>query len=111
MLADLSIIPVGDSAHTSVTLAEILKAIDGSGIAYQLTPTATCLEGSWEKIIDVTRLCHDIARRHHAHVVTELRIEDDGVENTKLRRNLDSVEEKAGRSFNKQVRRAGLVAT
>jgi uncharacterized protein (TIGR00106 family) len=95
MLADLTIIPIGSSAHTSDTLAEVLKAIDSSGIAYQLTPTTTCLEGSWEKIMNVTRLCHEIARRNHTHVVTEIRIEDDG-DKSMLCHNLESVESHAG---------------
>jgi uncharacterized protein (TIGR00106 family) len=99
MLADLTIIPIGSSAHTSDTLAEVLNAIDTSGIAYQLTPTTTCLEGSWEKVMNVARLCHEIARRNHAHVVTEIRIEDDG-DHGMLRHNLESVESHAGRSFN-----------
>jgi uncharacterized protein (TIGR00106 family) len=100
MIADLTIIPIGSSAHTSDTLAEVLKAIDSTGIAYQLTPTTTCLEGSWDKVMNVARLCHEIARRNHAHVVTEIRIEDDG-DSGKLRHNLESVENHAGRSFNK----------
>lgn len=101
MLADLTIIPIGSNAHTSDTLAEVLKAIDSAGIAYQLTPTTTCLEGEWDKIMNVARLCHEIARRNHAHVVTEIRIEDDG-DKEKLRHNLESVESHAGRSFNTQ---------
>ena len=99
MLADLTIIPIGSSDHTSGTLAEVLKAIDSSNIAYQLTPSSTCLEGSWEKIITVARLCHEIARREHSHVVTTLRIEDHASSDTMLRHNLESVEEKAGCSF------------
>jgi len=98
MLADLTIIPIGSSAHTSDTLAEVLEAIDSSGIAYQLTPTTTCLEGSWDKVMNVVRLCHEIARRHHAHVDTEIRIEDDG-DSGMLRHNLESVESRAGRHF------------
>jgi uncharacterized protein (TIGR00106 family) len=109
MLADLTIIPIGSSAHTSDTLAEVLKAIDSSGIAYQLTPSTTCLEGSWEKIMNVTRLCHEIARRNHTHVVTQIRIEDDG-DNGMLSHNLESVESHAGRVFNKQPATAGVGA-
>lgn len=101
MLADLTIIPIGSNAHTSDTLAEVLKAIDSSGIAYQLTPTTTCLEGSWEKVMSVVRFCHEIARRNHAHVVTEIRIEDDG-DSAMLRHNLESIEERAGCHFKTQ---------
>jgi uncharacterized protein (TIGR00106 family) len=99
MLADLSIIPVGGDTHTSDLLAEILSTIDSSGIAYQLTPTTTCLEGSWQEIMAVTQRCHEIARRDHDHIVTQLRIEDDANAGRKLRRNIESVEQKAGQEL------------
>jgi uncharacterized protein YqgV (UPF0045/DUF77 family) len=52
MLAELSIMPIGGDSHTSGKLAEILKLIDASGLPYQLTPTATCIEGKWEEIME-----------------------------------------------------------
>lgn len=99
MLADLSIIPVGGNPHTSGLLAKVLTLIEGSGLRYQLTPTATCLEGTWEQISDVARRCHEIARAESSHVVTLLRLEDDGEAGSKLLANTASVEEKAGREF------------
>lgn len=105
MLADLSIIPVGGSAHTSPVLADVLELIHTSGIAYQLTPTTTCLEGTWEEITDVTQRCHQLVRRKHAHVVTMLRIEDDASAGySKLARNIESVKEKAGRPLTTEPR-------
>lgn len=94
MLADLSIIPVGGNAHTSEVLADILEHINKSGIAYQLTPTTTCLEGSWDEISRIAQRCHELARSKHSHVVTLLRFQDDAEAGPKLRRNLQSVEEK-----------------
>lgn len=95
MLADLSIIPVGGSHHSSDALGEVLDLIHTSGIAYQLTPTTTCLEGSWQEITSVARRCHELARKRHAHVVTLLRIEDEADAEPKLRLNLEAVEDKA----------------
>lgn len=51
MLAELSIVPVGGNPHSSAELAKVLKLIEKSGLAYQLTPSATCIEGG-------TRSCH-----------------------------------------------------
>lgn len=99
MLADLSIIPVGRSPHTSDTLAAVLKIIKDSGLAYQLTPTSTCIEGSWDDIMGVVRRCHEIARDETPHVVTLLKLESDDRALDKLRNNIDSVEEQAGESF------------
>ena len=102
MLADLSIIPIAHSPHTSHILADVLKIIKESGLAYQLTPTSTCIEGSWDDIVAVAKRCHQVARVEAPHVVTTLRFEDDEMNENKLRSNLDSVEEKAGEEFEKQ---------
>lgn len=106
MLADLSIIPVGGSTHTSGLLAEVLRIVDSSGIRYQLTPTATVLEGTWEEITAVAQRCHAIARKASSHVVTMLRFEDDGDDQNKLLRNVASVEEKAEQALNQTPQEA-----
>lgn len=97
MLAELSIIPVGNGSHTADELAGVLKIIDASGLPYQLTPSSTCLEGEWEELMTVVRKCHEQVRRHCPHVVTQIKIEDDEETAGKLVSNLRSVEEKAGR--------------
>lgn len=99
MIADLSIIPVGGSSHTSGVLSKVLTLIEDSGVRYQLTPTATCLEGTWDEICAVARRSHELARTEAPHVVTLLRFEDDGNVGGKLVRNVASVEEKADRDF------------
>lgn len=101
MLADLAIIPIGHSPHTSPILADVLKTIKESGLAYQLTPTSTCIEGTWDEIVAIAKRCHEIARTEAPHVVTTLRFEDDETGEHKLKSNLDSVEEKAGQIFDK----------
>ncbi|MBA3316047.1 MAG: MTH1187 family thiamine-binding protein [Planctomycetota bacterium] len=94
MLFELSVIPTGD-VHLSGVLAEVLKKIDASGVPYQFTPTGTCLEGDWDVAMSLMHECHQIARRRSPHVITTIRIDDDG-ETNKLSRNIRSVEEKAG---------------
>jgi uncharacterized protein (TIGR00106 family) len=99
MLADLTIIPVGGDAHTSGLLADVLKAVESSGLQYQLTPSSTCIEGSWDQLTDVAKKCHEIARKSANHVVTMLRIEDDASGGDMLKGNIASVEQKAGQPF------------
>jgi uncharacterized protein (TIGR00106 family) len=101
MLAEFSIMPMGQDAHTSQQLAEALKIVEESGLPYQLTPTATCLEGAWEEVLPVIRLCHARVRNISPHVVTMIKIEDDAGETEQLASNLSSVEEKAGRPLSK----------
>jgi uncharacterized protein (TIGR00106 family) len=94
MLFELSVIPTGE-VHLSGVIAQVLKAIDASGVPYQLTPAGTCLEGDWDTVMPLLHECHRIARHHSPHVITTIRIDDDG-ESNKLAQNIRSVEEKAG---------------
>jgi len=94
MLFELSITPLGD-VHLSDEIAQILEVIDRSGLPYQLTPGSTYIEGSWDEVLPVIRACHESARRSSRHVITSVRIEDDGGEPNKIRRNVESVQDKA----------------
>jgi uncharacterized protein (TIGR00106 family) len=94
MLFELSITPLGD-VHLSDEIAQILEVIDQSGLPYQLTPGSTYIEGSWDEVLPVIRACHATARRSSRHVITSVRIEDDEGEPNKIRRNVESVQDKA----------------
>lgn len=99
MLVEFSIIPLGAGEHLSKPLAEVLKIIDCSGLPYQLTPGSTCIEGDWVNVMEVIRQCHVRMLEESKHVVTILKIEDEQGATDKLRRNVESVEEKAGRDL------------
>lgn len=96
MLFEFSVIPIGGSEHLSRVVADVVKQIEISGLAYQLTPSATCVEGDWEIVMPVLHECHEIAKGHSPHVVTLIKIEDDPGQTNQLARNLRSVEEQAG---------------
>jgi uncharacterized protein (TIGR00106 family) len=100
VLCELSVIPLGGDIHLSDELAEVLEVIDASGLAYQLGPAGTCIEGSWDEVMPVVRDCHERARGVSKHVITILKIEDDEGQGNKIRRNVQSVEGKAGRPLN-----------
>ena len=101
MLVEMSVVPLGGDTHLSSRIAEVLKLIDASGLPYQLTPSGTCIEGDWEQVMPVVRLCHERMRGLSSHVFTTIRIEDEEGEHHKLARNVASVEERAGRTFRK----------
>jgi uncharacterized protein (TIGR00106 family) len=97
MLFELSIVPLGSSSSLSDDLAEILKIIDDSGLPYLLGPTATCIEGEWDEVMDLVRACHEQARKGSSHVITTIKIGDEAGVKNKLVDNVASVEAKAGR--------------
>ena len=106
MLAELSIIPIGNSAHLSGELAKVLKLVEESGLPYQLTPSGTCIEGGWDELMPLIRQCHERARKTSPHVVTLIKLEDDENEQHKLTRNVDAIEEKVGHSLQHAEKRS-----
>ena len=106
MLIEFSVLPLGGDTHLSSEIAEALKIVDDSGLPYQLTPAGTCIEGDWDEVMAVVRRCHERMRQVSPHVVTSIRVEDDQGATDKLRRNVASVEEKAGRKLGRTERRA-----
>lgn len=103
MLVELSILPVAGDGHLSDELAEVLKLVDSYGLPYQLTPASTCIEGQWNEVMELVRQCHQRVRAKSPHVVTIIKIEDEEGETDKLRRNVASVEQKAGRELSSAV--------
>jgi uncharacterized protein (TIGR00106 family) len=99
MLVELSIIPLAGDAHSSDELAEVLQLVDQSGLAYQLTPGSTCIEGEWDDVMPLVKRCHERVRETSAHVVTTIKIEDEEGSTGKLASNVRSVEEKLGRKL------------
>jgi uncharacterized protein (TIGR00106 family) len=106
MLIQLTVVPLGGDIHLSDEIAEVLKMVDDSGLPYQLTPSGTCIEGEWDEVMELVRHCHERVRRDSPHVITTIRIEDDQGATDKLRRNITSVEEKAGRKLGRTERRS-----
>ena len=104
MLVELSILPLVGDGHLSDELAEVLKLIDSYGLPYQLTPTATCIEGDWNEVMELVRQCHNCVRSKASHVVTFIKIEDEDGVTDKLTRNISSVEQRAGRQLSSPVK-------
>lgn len=100
---ELSIIPLGGDTHLSDELAEVLRIVDDSGLPYQLTPTATIIEGEWDEGIQLIRRCHERARETSAHVITTIKIEDEQGGRNKLADNVAAIEEKVGRQLGRMT--------
>jgi uncharacterized protein (TIGR00106 family) len=107
MLIEFSIIPLGGDQHISSLVAEALKIVDASGLPYQLTPLGTCLEGEWEEVMTVVRLCHERIRQTSPRVITSIKIEDDAGATDILIHNVTSVEEKIGHKPQRHSRSGG----
>jgi uncharacterized protein (TIGR00106 family) len=108
MLVELSINPLGRGTHLSKDLGEILKIIDDSKLRYYLAPLGTCIEGDWEEVMELAKLCHQKARSFSSHVMTTIRIEDEEGAADKLNENIAAVERAAGRTLKNVLARSAI---
>ena len=57
VLLEFAMAPHGQGESLSAAVARILDVIDRSGVAYQLTPMGTILEGEWDEVMAVVTAC------------------------------------------------------
>ena len=99
MLVEFSIIPVGSTLHLGDQIAEVLKVVDASGLAYELTPGGTCVEGEWDAVMDLLKRCRERACQLSSRVIWLIKIDDERGAYDMLTRHVLSVEEKVGHAL------------
>jgi len=57
VIIELSLFPMDKGQSVSVFVARAVGIIRQSGLAYQLTPMGTCIEGEWEAVLKVVDAC------------------------------------------------------
>lgn len=77
MLAEISVAPSDHWDHMSPYVAESLKLIKRSGLAYQLGPMGTTIEGDPEEVFDLLKRLHMNMREQSMRVSTSIKIDDD----------------------------------
>lgn len=77
-LLEISVIPVGtNSASFSSSVTDAIRLIEQKGLTYQITPTATIVEGSLDQVMDVAKAIHQNALSNGVNrVVTHMSIDD-----------------------------------
>jgi uncharacterized protein (TIGR00106 family) len=101
MLAEFSVVPIGKGESVSKYVAECMKIVEASGIAYKINPMGTVLEGDYDLVMAVIRKCHMRVMELCPRVATTVRIDDrKGVQNA-LEKKIASVEEKVGKELKK----------
>ncbi len=96
MIAEFAIIPIGSGESLSRYIAEALKIVESSGLKYELTATATILEGDFDQVMDVIKRCHQRVLSMSPRVMTFVRIDDRIGAKDEMERKVHSVEEKVG---------------
>ena len=85
----------GLSAH----VARILDVIDRSGIAYQLTPMGTILEGSFDEVMAVVGDCFRALEPDCPRIGMNLKMDYRAGTQSRLKSKVASVEQQVGRKL------------
>ncbi len=78
-MLQITIMPSPPKERTGVSeyVAEALKVVKSSGLKYELTPTATVIEGDIDELFEVAKKVHEISFDKGARrVVTVIMIDD-----------------------------------
>lgn len=60
VIVELSLFPMDKGQGVSAYVAKALRVIRQSGLAHQLTPMGTCIEGEWEQVQAVVDACFKV---------------------------------------------------
>ncbi len=101
MIIEFSIVPIGRGEGLAGPVARVLDLVDKSGLPYQLTAMGTLVEGDWDEIIGLVRLCHEAMRGETVRVLTHIAIDDRPGASGRLAGKVRDVETTLGRALKK----------
>jgi uncharacterized protein (TIGR00106 family) len=99
VLLEFAMYPVGKGESLSPYVARSLDIIDNSGLAYQLTPMGTILEGEWADCMAVVTACFEAMRADCPRVEVALKVDYRAGDGSRLESKVAAVEAQLGRKL------------
>lgn len=99
LLAELSIWPMDKGVSVSKYVARALDVIDRSGLAYQVGPLGTCIEGEYDDVMRVVKQCHEVLWSDSDRVMCSIKMDWRRDAVGRIEGKVASVEAKLGRKL------------
>jgi uncharacterized protein (TIGR00106 family) len=99
VLLEFAMSPHGQGESLSAHVARILDVIDKSGVAYQLTPMGTILEGEWEDVMGVVTACFKALQTDCSRIGMNLKVDYRAGTESRMRSKIEKVEAHLGRKL------------
>jgi uncharacterized protein (TIGR00106 family) len=99
VLLEFAIAPTGQGESLSAHVARVLDVVDKSGVAYQLTPMGTILEGDWDRVMGVVTACFRALEADCPRIGLNLKVDYRAGPESRLRSKIAKVEERLGRKL------------
>ena len=95
VMIDLCVVPIGVGVSVSAYVAECEVIINENNLKSQLHPYGTVIEGEWDKVFSVVKLCHERMHEMGApRVFTSLKVGTRTDREQSMQDKIDSVEKK-----------------
>jgi uncharacterized protein (TIGR00106 family) len=99
VLLEFSMSPFDKGDSLSQYVARSLDIIDKSGLAYQLTPMGTIVEGEWDEVMALVTACHKRMAQDCNRISTSIKIDYRVGKSGRLKSKIQSIENKLGRAL------------
>jgi uncharacterized protein (TIGR00106 family) len=99
LLCELTMFPTDKGVSVSPWVARILNRIDSSGLRYQLTPMGTIVEGEWDQVFPLVRLCFDDLAADCDRINIQLKVDYRKGSESRLKSKIEKVEAVLGRKL------------
>ena len=99
VLLEFAMNPPDRGDGLSAYVARILDVIDRSGVAYQLTPMGTILEGSFDEVMAVVAACFRALEPDCPRIGMNLKMDYKPGTESRLKSKVDAVERRVGRKL------------
>ncbi|MCP4723732.1 MAG: MTH1187 family thiamine-binding protein [bacterium] len=97
MIAELTIVPIGEGTSLSDYVAEVTRIINASGMKNELHSMGTNVEGELDDIIDIVKNCHQALKdKGCKRISTLIKIDERLDKVSSMERKVKVVIEKSG---------------
>ena len=94
VIVEFSIFPMDKGESVSEYVARAVKIIEQSGLAYELNPMGTCVEGEWNEVMALVDSCFQELQKDSGRVYLALKADYRKGPSGRLKSKVESVKEK-----------------
>lgn len=101
MIAQFTLVPIGQSESLSGLLADAMRPVVDSGLDYRVGPMGTTVEGTWSQIMSLIDQCRKILLQKSGRVQILIHVDDRKNAQGRIKGKVKSLEKKMGRKIKK----------
>jgi len=99
VLLEFSLYPTDKGESVSNYVKRNLEIIDDSGLPYKLGPMGTCLEGEYDEVMAVVKMCFDRMAEDCGRVACQIKVDYRAGHSGRLDTKVQTVKDKTGRDL------------